>query len=326
MNRQVPKALRTGDTIGMIGPSGSFKDQAMVERSAAAIAAQGFKVVVGESCRRKYGYLASPDELRASDIGRFFADPAIDGIVCMKGGYGTPRILDLVDYAVVAANPKVFAGYSDITGLHLAFQRFAGFPTFHTPMGVSMDGVFDEFSAASWRAALMTTAPQGKLLPLPPLAPSPAGDSGAQGIGTVPKALVGGTARGPLIGGNLSLVAALTGTPYALVPDGAIIFLEDIDEEPYRIDRMLTQLRLAGVFKRCAGVVLGHWTRCDAKDPERSLTLEQVFADVIVPAGKPTMIGFAAGHSTPTHSFPMGVDAVLDADAGTLEIVESALC
>lgn len=319
MKKQLPKALKPGDTIGMIGPSGSFKDQAMVERSAAALAAQGFKVVVGESCRRKYGYLASPDELRASDIGRFFADPAIDGIVCMKGGYGTPRILDLVDYAVVAANPKVFAGYSDITGLHLAFQRFAGFPTFHTPMGISMDGVFDEFSTASWRAALMTPSPLGNLVP------PPTGDSGGQDSGTVPKALVGGKARGPLIGGNLSLVAALTGTPYALVPDGAIIFLEDIDEEPYRIDRMLTQLRLAGVFKRCAGVVLGHWTRCEPKDPERSLTLEQVFADVIVPAGKPTITGFAAGHSVPTHSFPIGVEAVLDADAGTLEIVEAAL-
>ncbi|OHD24001.1 MAG: hypothetical protein A2Y38_08265 [Spirochaetes bacterium GWB1_59_5] len=310
MKKKLPKALKPGDTIGMIGPSGSFKDQSMVERSAAAIAAQGFKVVVGESCRRKYGYLAAPDELRASDIGRFFADPAVDGIVCMKGGYGTPRILDLVDYGVVAANPKVFAGYSDITGLHLAFQRFAGFPTFHSPMGISMDGGFDEFSAASWRAALMTPAPLGKLPPPPP-------DS--------PKALVGGKARGPLIGGNLSLVAALTGTPYALVPDGAIIFLEDIDEEPYRIDRMLTQLRLSGVFKRCAGIVLGHWTRCEAKDTGRSLTLEQVFADVIAPAGKPTIIGFAAGHSTPTHSFPMGVEAVLDADAGTLELVESAL-
>ena len=162
MKKILAKALEPGDTIGMIGPSGSFKDQTMVERSATALAAQGFKVVVGESCRRKYGYLASPDELRASDIGRFFADPGIDGIVCMKGGYGTPRILDLVDYKVVAANPKVFAGYSDITGLHLAFQRFAGFPTFHSPMGISMDGVFGEFSASSWRSALVAPAPPGK--------------------------------------------------------------------------------------------------------------------------------------------------------------------
>jgi len=321
MKKKLPKALKAGDTIGMIGPSGSFKDQGMVERSAAAIAAQGFKVVVGESCRRKYGYLAASDELRASDIGRFFADPAIDGIVCMKGGYGTPRILDLIDYGVVAANPKILAGYSDITGLHLAFQRFAGFPTFHTPMGISMDGSFDEFSQASWRAALMNPAPLGLLVAPPP---------GSQDLSTgepspLTRSLVGGKARGPLVGGNLSLVAALTGTPYALVPDGAIIFLEDIDEEPYRIDRMLTQLRLAGVFKRCAGVVLGHWTHCEPKDTERSLTLEQVFADVIIPAGKPTITGFAAGHSTPTHSFPLGVEAILDADAGTLELVEAAL-
>ncbi len=317
MSRILPRALRLGDTIGMIGPSGSSKDPEMADKGAAALAAMGFRVVVGESCRRKYGYLASSDELRASDLNAFFADDAIDGIVCMKGGYGTPRILDRLDYASIAAHPKVLAGYSDITGLHLAFRRHVGFPTFHTPMAVSMVGGFDDFSAASWMAALTTTAPLGRLSP-PPV---PAGSADG-----VPVALVGGTARGPLIGGNLSLVAALTGTPYALVPDGAIVFLEDIDEEPYRIDRMLTQLRLAGVFERCAGIVLGHWTHCEPKDPDRSLTLPQVFADVIAPAGKPTMTGFAAGHSTPTLSFPMGVEAVLDADAGTLEIVEESLC
>ncbi|MBU0928334.1 MAG: LD-carboxypeptidase [Spirochaetes bacterium] len=314
MSRTLPKALGRGDVIGMIGPSGSSKDPGMADKGAAALEALGFEVVVGDSCRRKHGYLASPDELRASDLNAFFSDPRIDGIVCMKGGYGTPRILDMIDYAAVAAHPKVFAGYSDITGLHLAFRRYAGFPTFHAPMAASMVGGFDDFSAASWTAALTTPGPLGLLSPPP-------------GVGgpVAPTTLVGGAARGPLVGGNLSLVAALTGTPYALEPDGAILFLEDVDEEPYRVDRMLTQLRLAGVFERCAGVVLGHWTRCEAKDPERSLTLERVFADVVASAGKPTIAGFSAGHSTPTLSFPLGVEAVLDADSGTLELTEAAL-
>ncbi|PKL25112.1 MAG: LD-carboxypeptidase [Spirochaetae bacterium HGW-Spirochaetae-3] len=310
MSRTLPRALKRGDAIGMIGPSGSSKDPGMADKGAAALAALGFEVVVGESCRGKYGYLAAPDELRAADLGAFFADDAIDGIVCMKGGYGAPRILDMIDYALIARHPKVFAGYSDITGLHLALRRYAGFPTFHAPMAVSMVGGFDGFSAASWAAALTTPGPLGLLAPPP---------------GPAPTALAGGKARGPLVGGNLSLVAALTGTPYALEPDGAILFLEDVDEEPYRVDRMLTQLRLAGVFERCAGIVLGHWTRCEPRDPDRSLTLERVFADVILPAGKPVLAGFAAGHSTPTHSFPLGVEAALDADAGTLEIVGASL-
>ena len=315
MTRALSKALRPGDTVGLIAPSGSAKDASMADRGAAILEAMGYRVVVGDSCRGKYGYLAAPDSLRASDIEAFFADGAIDGIVCLKGGYGTPRILDMIDYDLVAANPKVFAGYSDITGLHLAFRRYAGFPTFHAPMATSMVGGFDEFSAASWKAALTTAGPLGRRPPLPTADGSP---------GRAPESLVGGKARGTLVGGNLSLVAALTGTPYALVPDDTVLFLEDVDEEPYRIDRMLTQLRLAGVFERCAGVVLGDWKDCGAKDEDRSLTLRQVFDDVIAPAGKPCMFGFAAGHSTPTHSFPIGVEAVLDADACTLDIVGSA--
>ncbi len=312
----LPKALCKGDAIGMIGPSGSSKDAGMADKGAAALESLGFRVVVGDSCRHKYGYLASPDELRAADVNAFFADGSIDGIVCMKGGYGTPRILDRLDYGAIAANPKVFAGYSDITGMHLAFYTRVGFPTFHAPMAVSMVGGFDDFSAASWRRALMTAGPLGRLEPPRKADGSP---------GAAPGTLVGGKARGPLIGGNLSLVAALCGTPYALVPDGAILFLEDVSEEPYRIDRMLTQLRLAGVFDRCAGIVLGDWKSCEPSDPDRSLTLAQVFADVVAPAGRPAIHGFAAGHSTPTHSFPLGVEAVLDADAGTLDIVGTAL-
>jgi muramoyltetrapeptide carboxypeptidase len=324
VNTVPPKALEAGGTVGMIAPSGSSKDPALVDRAAAALGAMGFRVVVGDSCRGKHGYLAASDALRASDVNAFFADDSIDGIVCMKGGYGTPRILDMIDYGIVAANPKVFAGYSDITGMHLAFRRHAGFPTFHSPMAFCLADGLDEFSTVSWKAALMTPGPLGRL-GRPDQASLAAGTPGTGPLArTTSGPLVCGKARGPLTGGNLSLVAALTGTPYSLVPDGAIVFLEDVGEEPYRVDRMLTQLRLAGVFDRCAGIVLGDWKDCGAKDPNRSLTLKEVFEDVIAPAGKPTLVGWAAGHSLPTHSFPLGVDVVLDADAGTLDFVEPA--
>jgi muramoyltetrapeptide carboxypeptidase len=330
-----------GDTLALVAPSGSTKDAKAVAKGIAALEKLGFKVRVGRSCSaERYGYLAADDSLRAADINEFFADPQVQGIVCFKGGYGTPRMLDLIDYSVVAANPKVFVGYSDITGIHLAFARYAGFPTFHGLMASSLAGKVDSFSLDSWLGCLTSAQPLGEL-PYPQPKPakpaagnasSPSGTTGPAGLvassdqaePTGPSSLVPGRAKGVLMGGNLSLVAALTGTPYALEPEGKIVFLEDVNEEPYRVDRMLTQLRLAGVFERCEGIVLGPWTHCEPEDPERSLTLLQVFTDVISPAGKPVLMGFPAGHCMPTLSLPLGVEVVLDADAGTLRVTEAA--
>ena len=335
-----PRPLVFGDTLGLVAPSGSTKDAKAVAKGVAALEKLGFKVLLGRSClAERYGYLAAEDRLRASDINDFFADPQVDGIVCFKGGYGTPRMLDLIDYSVVAANPKVFVGYSDITAIHLAFARFAGFPTIHGLMASSLAGKMDSFSRESWLACLTSSRALGELpYPQPKTVPPTAEAPLAAVASTVtaftvqteaaepagPCSLVPGRATGILMGGNLSLVAALTGTPYALQPEGKILFLEDVNEEPYRVDRMLTQLRLAGVFERCEGVVLGSWTHCEPEDPERSLTLLQVFKDVIAPCGKPVLMGFPAGHCLPTLSLPLGVEAVLDADAGTLRVTEAA--
>lgn len=307
-----PRALARGDLIGLVAPSGSVRNDAQVDGAVAMLRRLGFRVREGGSCRSRYGYLAGSDEARADDVNAFFADPAVDGIVCMKGGYGTPRILDRLDYSTITANPKVFVGYSDITGIHLALDR-RGMVTFHGPMGISdvlLDG--DDYSTASWLAALTSTTPLGRLgnpATVPPL-----------------RTLVAGRASGELTGGNLSLVTALSGTPYALDARGKILFLEDIDERPYRVDRMLTQLRLAGVFEDCAGVILGDWNNCVPEEGMASLSLEEVFIDVIAPAGKPLVIGLQAGHCSPTLTMPFGVQAVLDADASKpgLEIVEAA--
>jgi len=320
------RPLASGDTLGLVAPSGSTKDAMAVAKGKAALEKLGFKVLAGRSCSaRRYGYLAADDSLRASDINEFFADPLVNGIVCFKGGYGTPRMLDLIDYPVVAANPKVFVGYSDITAIHLAFARYAGFPTFHGLMASSLAGSVDSFSRESWLSCLTATQALGELpYPMPKPAEPFAGTQSELTEPTGPRALVPGRAKGILMGGNLSLVAALTGTPYALEPEGKVLFLEDVNEEPYRVDRMLTQLRLAGVFERCEAVVLGSWTHCEPEDPERSLTLLQIFTEVIAPAGKPVLMDFPAGHCMPTLSLPLGVEAVLDVDAGTLTVTEAA--
>lgn len=307
-----PFALRVGDTLGLIAPSGSLKDLGMVEQATDMLRRHGFVSKIGASCRSICGYLAGEDAIRARDVNRFFADPEVAGIVCLKGGYGTPRILDALDYASIQRNPKVFVGYSDITGLHLALNRHASLPTFHGPMGVSDTLLQGEaFSTQSWLKALTSSAPLGRLENPPEAAPM--------------VTLVGGVARGPIIGGNLSLVAATMGTPFELDARGKILFFEDIDEHPYRIDRMLTQLRLAGKFDECSGILLGDWNNCVPEEGTRSLELMEIFRDILVPTGKPTMAGFQAGHCAPMITLPFGVEAVLDADALGLELVDSAL-
>jgi muramoyltetrapeptide carboxypeptidase len=306
-----PKALKAGDRVGLAAPSGSLKDPAQADKAVAMLRRLGFEVAEGPCCRESYGYLAGGDASRAAELNAFFADPSIAGIVCLKGGYGTPRILDALDYGGIRRNPKVFVGYSDITGIHLALDRLCGMVSFHGPMGVSdalLEG--DAFSERSWLAALTSTRPLGALA-------KPEGGPRLEGI-------VGGVARGKLVGGNLSLVAALAGTPYALDPRGKILFLEDIDEAPYREDRMLTQLRLSGAFDACAGVLLGDWNNCVAGEGKKSLSLMEVFEDVIAPSGKPLLAGFRAGHCSPAITFPFGVEAMVDADAGGVKIVEAA--
>jgi muramoyltetrapeptide carboxypeptidase len=307
-----PRALTAGDTVGLVAPSGCVGDPDRVERSAARLEEMGFRVKTAPGCRSSWGYLAGKDEERARDLNALFADPEVAGIVCLKGGYGTPRILDAVDYPSIARHPKALVGYSDITGLHLALGGKCGLVTFHGPMPSSdMLPEFHERSRSSWLAALTATRPLGIL----------AGAGVREGR---LERLVGGTARGPIVGGNLSLVAATMGTPYEIDTSERILFLEDVDEAPYRVDRMLTQLRLAGKLDRCAGILLGDWKDCEPKEGKPSLTLLQVFEEVLAPAGKPVAFGFRAGHCTPALTFPLGVQAVLDADTGTLEIVETA--
>lgn len=304
-----PAALRPGSLVGICAPSGSLSDPERLPKAVAALESLGFRVRASSGSAESYGYLAGSDELRAREFTELFEDPDIEGIFCLKGGYGTPRILDRIDWARIAAHPKVFVGYSDITALHIALQRYCGFATFHGPMPSSdMLPALDAFSAESLLRAVFGTAPLGEVGNTP---------------GRETECLVPGVAEGPLVGGNLSLVAATTGTPWQIDARGAILFLEDIDEAPYRIDRMLTQLRLAGILDACAGFVFGDWKNCAPGEGKKSLSLREVFADIL-PKGKPVLANLGAGHCDPKVTLPLGVRVRLDAGTRSLRYIESA--
>lgn len=307
-----------GDLVSLMAPSGSASDPARVEASIRALECFGLRVKASPHCADARGYLAGEDAARARELEAAFADPETAAVFCLKGGYGTPRILDRIDYGIIAAHPKAFIGYSDITALHVAFLQRAGLATIHGPMPSS--DMIPDFDPDS-RASLERTLFGGEAVPAPGVSGYP---QALRNPGGRPfTALSGGVAEGLLVGGNLSLLAAAMGTPYALNAEGKIVFIEDVDEAPYRIDRMLTQLRLAGVFEACAGVVFGAWTRCEPSAGKRSLSIDEVIRDIVLPCGKPVLAGVEAGHCAPTLTLPLGVRWRLDADSAELTLLES---
>ena len=304
-----PKALKRGDTVGVLAPSSPTAEK-KVKDAKEQLEALGFQVQLAPSCHSKHGYLAGTDELRAEDINEMFREQRIDGIFCLRGGYGAPKILNRINFDIVKDNPKVFIGYSDITALHLAFNQICGLVTFHGPMAASdIAGGLDDYTKGELIRGIMNTEPMG-------LIKNPEGEK--------IHCIVGGAAEGPIVGGNLALVAATMGTPYEVDTRGKILFLEDIGEEPYRVDRMLTQLALAGKFEEVNGILLGDWNNCDPEKPHESLSLLEVFQEIIVPYNKPTIYNLKAGHCTPKATLPFGVRASMKAEEGILIIEESA--
>lgn len=308
---QKARKVKKGDTIGLIGPSGAIRTAGSLEKSIALVEELGFKVKVGESCAQKYGYLSGTDDVRARDVNAMFADDEIDAIICVKGGYGTMRMLDQLDYDLVRANPKIFMGYSDITAMHVAYLEKSGLVSFHGPMPAScwVDGL-DEITWASMLDMLMN-APKQRVIANPEGKPH--------------QTVNPGVCEGMLVGGNLSLIDGLLGTPYELDTKGRVLFLEDIGEKTYRLDHMLTHLRLAGKFEDCAGIVLGHFTDCPIEFPEFGLALEEIVRDIVAPCGKPVFSGFQVGHALPNLTIPFGVQCRMDADRGTITLLEAPL-
>lgn len=306
-----PKKLKFGDTIGLIAPSSPTSTFERVEMAKEKIIQMGFKVKMGKSPYERYGYLSGTDKIRAEDINNMFADPEVNGIICLRGGYGTPRILDLIDYEIIRKNPKVFLGYSDITALHIVFNQIANLVTFHGPM-VSSDmlGEFSEFTKNSVFKTLMDSEVIG-------LIENP--------LGYEIETLQGGKAEGTAIGGNLSLISSTIGTAFEIDTKGKILFIEEIGEEPYRIDRMLNQLRLAGKLNDAIGIIFGDFNNCVPSDLNQSLGLEEVINDFIRPLKIPIISNFRAGHCEPQITIPFGIKISLDADNKKIRVLEGAV-
>lgn len=303
----LPNFLYSGAKVALVCASSAVPAERL-DPAVDAVKALGFSPMVYPSCRLEnhHGYFAADDFQRARDLQDAFADPSIAGILSIRGGYGAHRLLPLLDFDAIARTPKYFSGYSDVTALHTALQQRCGFVTFHTPMpSTEYYEPVDSFTMGSLLRCLFG-----------PLS-GPLSNPQKQPLET----LRGGAAQGPLCGGNLSLLAASLGTPWEIDTRGKLLFLEDIGEKTYRVDAMLTQLRNAGKFSDCAGVLLGAWTDCLPENPELTLTLPEIFRELIVPAGKPVLAGLACGHVLPTLSLPLGANARLDADKQTLEVL-----
>lgn len=286
-----PKSLKKGDKIGLVSPSGSSSEQEL-ENAIQAVKKLGFEVVVTESCYSKYGYLAGSDALRAKCVNDLFEDKTINGIFCLRGGYGAQRILPLLNLNMIKQNPKFFAGYSDITALHNVFNQHCEFITYHSPMPTGTSFLnMEEFTKETFIKCVFTDEKLGVV-------------NNPKDINI--ETLYEGVATGILTGGNLSVIVASIGTDYEINTKDKILFLEDIDEEPYRIDRMLVQLRNSGKLESVLGFILGCYTNCIPQNPDRSLTLNQIFKDIILPLKKPTIYNVVCGHCNPTMTLPLG--------------------
>jgi muramoyltetrapeptide carboxypeptidase len=299
--------LKRGDTVGIIAPASPPKQESL-GKAISFLEESGLSVKLGSGVHRNYGYLAGTDEERIDDIHTMFQDDDIKAIICACGGYGTGRIVSKLNYDLIKNNPKIFWGYSDITFLHTAIHQKTGLVTFHGPMLSSDIGLEDvhELTKQSFQQLFK----QGQVE--------------FTSMHSTLHTLVEGTASGPVIGGNLTLLVSTLGTEYEVDTKGKIFFIEDIDEEPYKVDRMLNQLKMAGKFKEAAGIIIGDFKNCGPDKRKESLTLDQLFEDHVKPANKPTMRGFQIGHSSPCLGIPIGSMASMNTKQQTL-IVESGI-
>lgn len=314
--RGKPPRLRKGDTVGLVEPAGFTADSFDLELIKESISAMGLTPKVAPHVGARFGYLAGKDRERADDLNAMYADKDVRAVFAVRGGWGSARVLPYLDWRVIRANPKLLIGFSDITALHMAFAARAGFTTIHGP------GASSAWTDFSWKA-FHTLAFEGQM-PVYGISEK-AEDRLVQRSGRV-RTFRPGKATGRLLGGNLTVLTALMGTPYLPDFDGAILFLEDTDEAEYRIDRMLTQLALGGVLGRVAAVVFGQCTSCRASGPSYGgFTLSEVLHQHLELLGVPAFQGASIGHVADQISIPLGVRAEIDAGAGTIRILEQAV-
>ena len=309
-----PKRLAEGDTVGLVLPASAVFENDDISLAREQLEAIGLKVVVGPHAYDRHGYFAGRDRDRADDLNRMFADDDIDGIVCYTGGWGSPRVLPYLDYNLITRKPKVLIGFSDITALLNVIYQRTGLVTFHGPVASTS---WNPYTLDNFRKVVMTPEPAG-VLPTPEKKPTELVDRTNRILRLSP-----GKASGRLAGGNLTLVAALMGTPYEVDTDGAVLFLEDVREDVYRVDRMLTQLALGGKFDRMAAMAFGRCSECGTRGS--AFSLEDILRDRFASLGKPAISGLSFGHIELKMTIPVGVMGTLDAEAGTLSVDEAAV-
>jgi muramoyltetrapeptide carboxypeptidase len=310
------RRLQPGMNIGVIAPSSNTWENQDVEYALDVVRSLGFNAVAGKHLYKRHGYLAGSDSQRAEDVNLMFADPDIQGIFCSRGGYGASRILPMLNYDVIRSNPKVLLGYSDITALHLAINGITGLITFHGPVAGQQ---FTEYTYQEFSRIIMRGEHPTSLAAPPRFSQAP---GRAERHNRITRFVLG-KATGPLVGGNLSLLTSLMGTPYEPDFRGKILFLEDVSEAPYSVDRMLTQLWLAGVFSQIKGLIFGKFTDYEADAP--SISMEAVLEQRCEGLSIPVMRGLMIGHVDDQSIIPVGANAELDADAGTLTLLGRAL-
>jgi muramoyltetrapeptide carboxypeptidase len=307
-----PERLKRGDVIGIISPSSRVSDKVKLDAGVSYFEKMGYRLKVGANAMKEWGYLAGTDEERVEDIHNMFLDREVKLIICLRGGYGASRLLDKIDYSIIKNNPKIFCGYSDITVLQNAFFHKTGLVTFAGPMaGVDFYKAISKFTERNfWKAVtssepIKIDCPSGERL----------------------KSYKNGIAEGRLVGGNLTLFSSLIGTEYMPDPEGKILFLEEVGEAPYRIDRMLNQLRLSGILGKVNGVILGSYTDCVENDPSRkSLDLEEVLGDYFIKNfHSPVIYNLNHGHITDNLTLPIGVNIRIDGNNCKIDYLENHL-
>tara|TARA_R110002072_G_scaffold224998_1_gene382092 strand:- start:8241 stop:9281 length:1041 start_codon:yes stop_codon:yes gene_type:complete len=309
----LPKALKKGDTVGLISPSAATADRMQFTFAKEALEALGFEVKLGKNLMSRRGHLAGTDEERAGDLNDMFADKEVKAIVSIRGGSGAARILPLIDYKNISKNPKPLLGYSDITALHCAIHAQTGLITFHGPMGSGSWNSFnvDQFEKVFFEQEMITYE-----------------NIHSESDELVVKSnriqtITAGKATGKILGGNLSVLTAISGSPYYPDFKDAILFIEDVGEDPYKMDRMMSTLKLNGTLENIKGFVFGQCSDCEPGGGYGSLTLDQVLDDYILPLNIPAYSGAMIGHISKQFIIPVGAKVAMDADKGTISLLES---
>ncbi|WP_420399120.1 S66 peptidase family protein [Flagellimonas sp.] len=315
-NKLLPKRLKKGDTIGLIAPGYAVKPE-VLEEMKSTLVDMGFIPFHTDRIHGNHGYFSDTDKERAADLNEMFTNPDVDAILCARGGYGCTRIMQMINYDNIKSNPKILVGFSDVTALLNGINQETGLVTFHGPVGSTID---DDYSKQQLLAKLESpNYPQtieNVVLEDKEMLENPEYER---------YAITTGSASGKLVGGSLSLIVALVGTPHEIDFTDAIVCIEDVEEAPYRMDRMLTQLIEGSTFKKAKGIVFGVCAGCD-KDPSPSgFTLKEVLLDRIAPLNIPAAYGMSFGHVPNNFTFPIGIHAHWDADKMTLELLENAV-